>query len=352
MVMQAGEVDGPYTTSTGIHIIRLIAREPAHLPELTEVESQVNQDFTKSKTIEWAHIAANAFADKVFAEQKPLAEGAIQEGFTSTTTDFFKNSDPIGDLGRKTEINTAVFDLENIGDISLAVETYQGFSQPGAKQEVDAYYIAQLDEIKDAYIPELDEVRADVEKDYKLKLAENVVIAKANEVLGEIKQKISQSTPLSATQTIALEEFSDVTDQNVTGEKIKYYKPFDITGNGSAPGGYRSLELAKTALQLEPGKLSNPIISYTKKLNDDGQLVNDTLQGVFIVQVLGKPTEEEPADQRQMSDSQIEKFLEQAAQRYAFSAWITEVSATAIIEYNDEVVKPELQDEDGEALDS
>lgn len=353
MVMNVGEVDGPFITNTGIHIIRLLAREPAHLPELAEVESQVNQDFIKAKTIEWAKAAANSFADQVYASEKPLADGAIDEGLTSTTTDFFKSSDPIGDLGNKTEINTAVFDLEKVGDISLAIETLQGMSRPGAQQEVDAYYIAQLDDIKEEYIPALDEVREDVEEDYKLKLAEDVVIAKANEVLEKIKQEVSQSPPISATQTIELEDFSDVTDTNVTGEKIKYYKSFDISGNGSTPGGYRSLELAKTALELEPGKISSTIISYNKKLDDNGKLVNDTLQGVFIVQVLGKPiVEEEVESQSQISNSQIEKFLEQRTQQMAFSAWITEVSATANIEYNLEVIKPELDDEEDESLDS
>lgn len=350
IVMNMGEVDGPFQTTTGVHIIRLLAREPAHLPELAEVESQVNQDYIAYRTKEWAHNTANSFADKVFASQIPLSEGAAQENVLSASTDFFKKADPIPVIGRKAEINNAVFELEKVGDISLALETYEGMARQGMEQTVEAYYIVQLDGIKDEYIPELEEVREDVEADYKLKLAEDVVITKANETLEAIKQKASQAAPLSATQTLALKDFSDVTDENTTGKKIKYYAPFDITGNGAAPGGYRSMSLAKTAMELEPGKISGIIKYYSKKLKDN-QLVNDALQAVLIAQVLGKPEVEEAAavDQRQLSDSQIETFLEQAAQRYAFSAWINEVSTTATIEYDLDIIKPDESVEEFES---
>ncbi len=347
MTMETGEVDGPFQTATGYHIIRLLAREPAHLPELEEVESQVNQAFIAQRAKEMARTAANTFADRVYADQVALSEGAENSGFESQTTGFFSQNDPIPGIGRKPELTSAAFEMDE-GDISVAIETLQGFAQPGIQDPpVDSYFIIQLDEIKETYLPELAEVREDVERDYKLVLAEDIAIEKAKETLEKIKQAVENAEPVSATRTIELKEFADIDEQNTAGDKVKYNQPFEITGNGQIPGAQRSLALAKTAFALQPSEISGLVYTYSKKINDEGKLVNDKLTGVYIAQVLGKPDpeEEDPSDQRQISDAQIARFMEQAAQRYAFSAWIDEVSATARIEYQMDIIKPDDTDD-------
>lgn len=334
LTLEPGQTAGPFRTSTGQHIIRLLAKEPAHLPDLEEVYGAVREDFLRERSETQAKVAANQFADELFAQHKPLAEGAAAANIEHGTTGFFKPNDVIPGLGRKMNINQAAFELAEEGALSDAIEETVGFSPDGQSNAVEAYYIIELKEIKEPYLPELEEVREDAKRDYKLRLAEEVAEARAAETLETIRAAMA-SGPVSATQTVELNAFKD--DPEAEGGNGAVYRgPYEITGSGQVPGIGRAPALVKTALRLEPGGVSSPVHNYRTEFNEDGEPAQGPMTGVYIVQVLGK-SEAGSSEEDEMQNS-FAQFMEQQAQTRAFGAWIGEVSRTATIEYNQDLL--------------
>ena len=216
------------------------------------------------------------------------------------------------------------------------MEEQQGFGAAGPSSPIEAYYVVQLDEIKPSYLPELEEIRSDVETAFKLKQAETIAEQKATEVLEAIHNAIASATPVSSTQTVNLVDFSEpVNAPQKTG--ASYRGPIDITGMGQVTNIGRAIPLAKTALAMKPGEISGPVKNYRMITGENNEMKQGPMTGVYILQVLGKSeTPDAPND----PFSSFNRFMEQQVQSRAFNTWIEEVSATAQIEYNANMFAP------------
>lgn len=342
--LKEGDFGGPIKTSMGCHIIRLAAREPEHIPELNEIRSQVELDCLQDQAEQLARLEGRQFSDLIYNQQIALEIGAASESVSSGTTGLFSLQDSIPDVGRHPSLNYAVFQIENEGEISdtvVPVMTQSNPMNPNQKQKVEAYYVLQLKEIKDSYLPELSEVKEDVEKDYRLKLAEEVAVAHGAEALESIRAAIASSQPVSATKAIELKDFEDPTGDKTLGKNAAYRGPYEISGNGIVSGiGGRAWPFTKTALALEPGKVSGLVKCYRDKRTKDGASVQGPMTGVYILQVLGKKSPEGEEAQSQMQDQ-----LARRLQSIAYEAWINEVSAAAKIEYNQQILNPQDYEE-------
>ncbi len=337
---QEGEISGPFTTSTGTHIVRLLAREPARLPELDEVRRQVEQDYTRDQSARLARISASEFANKLFDANSSLADVANADGLTVNETELFTDSDPIGGLGFKPNLNQAVFNLQAIGDSTyIPVESTSRPNPQSPDEIVDGYYIFEVLEIKDDYLPELDDVKEDVEKDFRLKKAEAIALEEANKTLEAIQAKIASSEPVSATKAVDLSDFASDEDGAEAGRKAAYRGPYTMTGGGQVPGVGRSPSITKTLLHIEPGQVSQVVTNYQFEM-DEGERVQGPMTGAYIIQLLSKEEQEEAAP------SPFDQFLEQRQQMAAASAWIEQVSAEATIEYNQEFLNPNFDEEE------
>lgn len=338
---QEGEVNGPFTTSTGTHIIRLAAREPARLPELDEVRRQVEADYVRDESARSARISASEFANKLFSANVKLVDVAKASGFSASETELISINDPISLTTSDTKLNQAIFDLNAIGESTyIPVESTSRpnpqTQQPGA---VNGYYIFQLLEIKDDYLPELADAKEDVESDFRLKKAEAIALAEANKTLAAIQTKIAAGEPVTATQAVELGDFASTEDGAEVGRKATHRGPYTMTGGGQVPGIGRSPVVVKTLLQMEPGKVSQVVTNYQFKM-EDGERVQGPMTGAYILQLLGKEVKEE------VEASPFAQFIEQRQQMAAASAWIEQVSAEATIEYNEELLNPDLETEE------
>jgi parvulin-like peptidyl-prolyl isomerase len=342
--LQEGEVEGPVQVSQGPAIISLLNREPATLPELEQVREQVENDFRQVMSERLARTAANNFSFELISNKAQLLEAAGTE-ITSGSTELFSENEPIPGLGPIRELNTATFQLEEIHLVSDPIEVRQspGFQQqPNQQMPVEAYYIIQLLEIKDSYLPELEEVRDQVVEAYKLKLAEPIAISEANKTLQEIRQFLANTEPESATRTVDLSTFAVETGTGPT-----YQPPVNITGNGQLPQVGRALQIAKTAFALEPGKISEVITNYRTETDAEGNRSQGEMTGAYIVQVLEKVGQDPQMDQMLQ---QFEYFRDQLLQSNAVSAWIQEVSAAAKIEYNRALLASEDTSEESQSI--
>lgn len=340
--LNVGEVGGPIQTQDGAHIIRLTAREPEHLPELAEVRDRVTKDYEQNRAEALARVEANNFAYFVIDNALSIPEAAARKNIAWGTTPLFKVSDPIVGIGPQPSFNYAAFQLEKVGEVSLPipVSPQANPANPSAKQPVQAYYIMKLDEIKEPYIPDLAEVREKAEEDYRLFMAGDLAIQYAGQALKLIQDALVNAQPVSATQTIALKQFEDTESKRPAGKGALYRGPSEISGNGFVSGiAGRALPFTKTALALEPGKISGVVKIYQERMDENKQWVRDRLTGAYILQVLGKTPPQEKPEAEIASLQQLEQRLKSVA----FQAWIEEVSAAATIKYHVESATGEAE---------
>ncbi|RJP31344.1 MAG: peptidyl-prolyl cis-trans isomerase [Candidatus Omnitrophota bacterium] len=343
--LEQGEISEALETSSGSYIIRMFAQEPAHLPELVEVRAQVEAAYRQEQAQNLAKSEAITFGNRLFDNQMSLLQGASGLEIESGSTEFFSESDMIPGLGYKREINQHAFRLEKPGDISDEFEVTTTNRSPNMQQQqqqLDGYYVIELLEIKEAYMPDLEEAREDVEQDYKLHLAEAIAKQEGEKTLEAIQAMIASSEPFSATQTVDFSKFEDKEgeeDAPLGGKGAVYRAPFELSGTGSAPGVGAAIPIIKTAFALQPGQISDLIPNYRMKFDEEKNRTPDAMTGVYIVQVLEKmpPTEEDTSASFAL---QMEKYMEQRMQSMAFSAWIDQVSAESKIVYNDEFLNP------------
>lgn len=338
--MSQGEIAGPLKTQMGNHIVRLAALEPEHIPKLEEVRAKVEQDCLQNKAEQAAQLEARKFTDVLYSQQIALEIGAASDKVDSGTTGLFSLQDPLPGIGPQPALNQAVFKIEKTGEISdpVPVRARSRSMNPNEKQNIEAFYVMQLQEIKPTYLPELSEVKEQVEKDYRLLLAEEIAVNHAGNVLEQIQGTLASSQPVTATKAIELKTYEDADSKKTDGKGGVYRGPYEITGNGMVSGiSGRPWAFIKTAMALEPGQVSGLVKFYRDKTTKDGDTIQGPLSGVYILQVLGKSAAAEEED----SKKQLRKQMDQRLQSIAYEAWIDEVSAAAEIEYNKKILSPE-----------
>ncbi len=347
--LEEGEISGALETQSGNYIIQLLAQEPPRLPELEEVQREVEMAYRQSEAQNLAKSEAIAFGNTLFDKQIPLMVEAATREIESGTTEFFAESEPIPGLGFKREINQQAFRMDEIGQISdeFEVMTSSRTPQRQQQQQLDGFYVIELLEIQDSYLPELAEVREDVEQEYRLVLAEEIARKEAEKTLEAMKAELASSQPLSATQSIDLQQFEDTGEEDHRGGKGATYRgPYAISKTGSVSGIGNAPAITKTAFALEPGQVSDLIANYRMKYNEDRERVRDNMTGVYIVQVLNRVEPSDEEDQAASFAQQMEQYMEQRMQGMAFSAWIDEVSSESKIVYHEEYLNPSYEDEE------
>ncbi|MBD3268289.1 hypothetical protein GF373_16610, partial [bacterium] len=342
--LEEGQVTGPFTVNQNTCIIRLLTREEPYIPEFEEVSEQVKSDYRRYLAEREARRDAGIFSDTVFEKGISLQAGANEKGVEYQETDFFAQNQPIPDLGFKRNLSQAAFEMDETGIVSREVEERTRNPRQRTEGPVEAYYVFELLEIKETYLPEFQEVAGDVEEDYRLVLAEDVAVEKAGQTLNAIKSELASGQPYSSTRAINLEAFAEDGQKNVT-EGANYNGPIDVNGLGSVPGVGRAVEFAKTALSLEKGQVSGLVKNYRqKRTQQDERPQQGPMTGVYILQSLGAV---EPAETEADTINRFTQMVDRQMGSSAFAAWVDEVSAAATIDYNDEYFNPEQEDTEG-----
>ena len=150
-----GELVGPIRTNFGYHLIEVLEREAGGTRALDEARDEIYSTLAAERAAELASTRATELADRA-SREKPAdatafeALGADQQGVEYRALEPFGRDDVVPGIGRATPFSTAAFALE-AGETSQAV------------QVTDGWAVLRLEEIVPPRLPELAEVRREVE---------------------------------------------------------------------------------------------------------------------------------------------------------------------------------------------
>jgi peptidyl-prolyl cis-trans isomerase D len=171
--MQKDEVSQPIRKGDKFYVLKVTDRKIPTFEESREQllkEARARKGYTRA--VETATEAAQKFKESKNAEAV-VAEinGKFGAQVASVKeTPFFAEGDSLPDLGAAAEFQSAVFDLENQGDISEYLSVNNGFA------------IAQYTEKRDPHDAEFEEVRAKVEDRYRTEKASELAAEKARQL--------------------------------------------------------------------------------------------------------------------------------------------------------------------------
>jgi parvulin-like peptidyl-prolyl isomerase len=102
------EISEPLELSDGYYLLELIAKEPARIPELKEVEEKVRQDLIENRKDDLAKKDAEAFLNSL-KDGAEFQKVATSQKLKAKSTGFFKRSGAIPQIGLERDIQEAAF---------------------------------------------------------------------------------------------------------------------------------------------------------------------------------------------------------------------------------------------------
>ncbi len=199
--LEVGETSDIVESQFGLHIIRVHEKQAAGQKSLDEVRDDITEKLTASEAVEALFDAANQDAAAIMdgAKVETIAE---ERGMKIEETAPFARGEIIAGIGRAPALVNAALSMIAIGDVTEAVKVGKD------------YYIAQLSDRTESYVPALDEVREDVESAYRKELALDMARATADEILQSIRDG---------------KALADIAEER--DDTVKDTEPFDTAGN-------------------------------------------------------------------------------------------------------------------------
>jgi peptidyl-prolyl cis-trans isomerase D len=208
--MQPGQVSGLVTTTYGIHIIKVFDKQTAHVQTFDEVKGSIQATIEKQKLDQ----AQAALADRVeqAAKQDPQHFDTVAEklGLKVAQTSLFKFGQAIPDLGVNEGLQNLAFQLTP-GEIGQPLTLPKGM------------VITQLARDVPAHTATLDEVRSQVEQDYRTEEAKKLAATKAQDLAAKAKTEDFKKAAASLGLTVKeSKDFArqDTVDNLISGSEL------------------------------------------------------------------------------------------------------------------------------------
>ena len=162
--LKPGEVSGLVKTVYGIHILKVEEKETAHLQTFEEVRNSIEVEIMKQRVADAQAKLATNLESQLKASPQQFEDIVRKAGLEPKQSPLFKYNQPIPDLGKTDAFENLAFQLR-LNEVGTPISVPRGAA------------IIQLIQVVPEHIPALDEVRAQVEEDYRheqsIQLAQN-----------------------------------------------------------------------------------------------------------------------------------------------------------------------------------
>ncbi|HXH50597.1 MAG TPA: peptidyl-prolyl cis-trans isomerase, partial [Terriglobia bacterium] len=164
--MQPGQVSGLVHTTYGIHILKVLDKQTAHLQSFNDVKDAIRETLTKRAMAAAQQDYADKLEAKLKADPKQFASIAKQAGLEVKQTSLFQYNQTIPDFGSNDAFQNLSFQLR-LDEVGQPITVPKGTA------------IIQVTQIVPAHTPKLDAVRAIVEEDYRAAQSQTLAHQKA-----------------------------------------------------------------------------------------------------------------------------------------------------------------------------
>lgn len=197
--LKPGTVSGLVHTSYGIHIIKVLDKQTAHLESFNDVKDSIHSILMKRKMAS----ARQAYAEKLDSEfkanPKDFASIAKQAGLEVKQTPLFHYNQTVPDFGSNDAFQNLSFELRK-GEAGQPITVPKGTA------------IIQVTNIVPTHVPKLQDVRAMVEEDYRA--AQSKVLAHQKATAFAERAKKGNFAALARSEHYDLQESKDFTQQD------------------------------------------------------------------------------------------------------------------------------------------
>jgi len=197
--MKPGQISDLVKTSYGIHIIKLLDKQTAHLQSFSEVKGSILAELEKQRLADAQQKLADDLSSRLRLKPDAFEEEVRSAGLEPQMSPLFRYGQAVADLGTGDAFENLSFQLHK-GEVGMP------FSVPKGQA------IIQLADIVPEHIPTLEEVRAQVEENYRAEQSRVLAEVKAKQFAAQAKTgdfaKIAQADGLTA------KESKDFTEQD------------------------------------------------------------------------------------------------------------------------------------------
>jgi len=162
-----GQTTDIIRTSYGFHIIRVEDKQNARVKPLDEVKAQIEPAIRQQKGAALAQSSANSVENA--ARTAGLDKAAADKGLLVFTTDLVAQNEPLPGIGVSQELSNSIFAAKK-GDAPAMTQTPQG------------YAIYQVTEIQAPQTPTFEQIKAQVEDQFKAQRAQMLLAQKTQEL--------------------------------------------------------------------------------------------------------------------------------------------------------------------------
>lgn len=230
--LRPGQISDLIKTMYGIHIIKVLDKQTAHLQTLDEVKEDIRTELGKQKLANAQQAVADYLGAKFKASPKDFEGVARKEGLEVKETPPFKFKETLPDFGNSEAFANLAFQLRT-GEVGQPITVPKGLA------------IIQVTEIVPEHQAKLDEVRAMVEQDYRNEQSKVLAAEKARELADKAKSQDFKATAKALGLTV--KESNDFAQQDNV----------ENVGSGSA---------LSAAFTLAPGQTSDVITSGANQI--------------------------------------------------------------------------------------
>lgn len=260
-----GQISDLVKSSYGFHIIRVDDRHDAQMKTLDEVKDQIEPILKQQKAQQIAQKQADDFFQQAKAQGLDAAGSA--KGLPVSTSDFFSRKDVVPGLGPAPQVMDAVFAAAEKSAPEMAA-TSQGFA------------VFQLLSVKPPATPTFDEIRGQVEEQFKNERSSVLLSQKVQELSD--RAKAGHDLKKAAKELGATMKTSDF-----------------VLPDGQVPDVGSMTGQASVAFTMKPGEISGPINSGANAIV------------ISLLEVQAPPDSDFAAKRDQIRDSLIQEKQKQ-----------------------------------------